>query len=57
MTQEQGHYRKEHDFWDEKGSEDYQSLSTLEQQRKSNWIAWQGQAGFWISVADQAGSA
>lgn len=42
MTQEQTHYRKEQDFWDEKGSEDYQSLSTFDRRRISEWIAWQG---------------
>ena len=42
MTQEQTHYRKEQDFWDEKGGEDYQSLSTFDQRRISEWIAWQG---------------
>jgi len=38
----QGHYRREQDFWDEKGREDYQSLSPFDQQRMSRWIDWKG---------------
>ena len=36
------HYKKEKQFWDIKGSANYQSLSDYDQNRISNWIEWQG---------------
>jgi len=42
MTEEKTHYRREQDFWDEKGREDYQSLSLFDRQRIGKWIDWKG---------------
>lgn len=38
----EAHYRREQDFWDARGSEDYESLSGFDQRRISEWIGWQG---------------
>jgi SAM-dependent methyltransferase len=39
---QQAHYRREQSFWDEKGREDYESLSPFDRQRMSRWIGWKG---------------
>ena len=36
------HYRRERDFWDAKGREDYESLSEFDQRRLARWIGWKG---------------
>ena len=38
----QSHYQREQHFWDEKGRQDYQSLSPLDQERIGRWIDWKG---------------
>jgi SAM-dependent methyltransferase len=36
------HYREEQQFWDQKGRQDYCSLSSYDQSRIINWIDWRG---------------
>jgi SAM-dependent methyltransferase len=36
------HYEREKAYWDEKGAEDYATLSALDRRRIVDWVGWQG---------------
>ena len=36
------HYKREQDYWDDRGVEEYVSLSAADQQRLVEWINWKG---------------
>jgi SAM-dependent methyltransferase len=38
----QAHYEREQTFWDEKGQEDYATLSSSDRERIVDWIGWRG---------------
>lgn len=48
------HYEREKAFWDEKGAQDYATLSAFDQQRIVDWIDWRG-AGRILDIGGGSG--
>ena len=54
MRPEKSHYQQEKVFWDERGNEDYVSLSPSDRERIAAWIDWTG-GGRILDVGGGAG--
>jgi SAM-dependent methyltransferase len=54
MQSETTHYQREKVYWDERGREDYASLSSFDQERIAAWIGWTGN-GHILDVGGGAG--
>jgi SAM-dependent methyltransferase len=48
------HYRAERDYWDQRGSEEYTSLSHFDRERIAAWIDWKGH-GYILDVGGGSG--
>jgi len=42
MNIRNSHYKREQDYWDGRGAEEYISLSVSDQQRLGEWVKWKG---------------
>jgi SAM-dependent methyltransferase len=42
MQSEKSHYEREKTYWDERGSEDYATLSPFDRRRIADWVGWAG---------------
>ena len=54
MQSEETHYQREKIYWDQRGSEDYATLSASDRERIASWIGWTGR-GRILDVGGGAG--